>query len=150
MISFFEYLAIIKEGATSAKTGLYPLGYGGIGNYPPEYAIPSSADALYYISADERLQKVWEKEPFKIDHLKPIPIWNKKQGKQLFVAATAKLPPGNVVPPKGTTLPGDIKPINGKKHKCQVDNPSCLPANLVGKKAETYGDPCPNTFKMPK
>jgi hypothetical protein len=149
MISFFEYLSIINEGKTSGKTGLYPLGYGGIGNYPPEYAIPGSADAIYYISADERLQHVWEKEPFKIDHLKPIPIWTKPQGKKLYVGVSAKMPPGNVVPPKGTTLPGDIKTLKTKKHKCQVDNPTCLPANLVGKKAERFGDPCPDTFKMP-
>lgn len=149
MISFFEYLSIINEGKTSGKTGLYPLGYGGIGNYPPEYAIPGSADAIYYISADDRLQHVWEKEPFKIDHLKPIPIWTKKQGKKLYVAATAKLPPGDESPHKATPLPGRIKPYKDKKHKCQIDNPTCLPAHLVHKKAERYGDPCPDTFKMP-
>ena len=80
MIKFYEYLQVINEGKTSGKTGLYPLGYGGVGQYPPEYLLPGSADAIYYISADERLQKCWEKEPFKIDHLKPVPIWTKPHG----------------------------------------------------------------------
>lgn len=149
MISFYNYLKLINEGETSGKTGLYPLGYGGIGNYPPAYMTPQSADAIYYISADERLQKVWEREPFKIDHLKPQPIWTKTYGKKPYVAATAKLPPGNVIPPKESKLNGKIIKFKDKKHPCQVDNPVCLPAHLSDKKAEKFGDPCPNTFKMP-
>jgi hypothetical protein len=149
MLSFYDFVQLLNEGKTAGKTGLYPLGYGGIGNYPPEYLIPQSADAIYYISADERLQKIWEKEPFKIDHLKPVPLWTHKQGKSQFVAQTAKLPPGDVVPFKPLKLDGDIKPFKDKKHKCQVANPTCLPAHLVDKKAERFGDPCPDTFKMP-
>jgi hypothetical protein len=152
MIKFYEYLKVINEGATSGKTGLYPLGYQGVGQYPPEYMLPASADAIYYISADERLQKCWEKEPFKIDHLKPTPIWTKKQGTKLFVAATAKLPPGDVKPFR--PLPKDPDEIPYKvtkynKQKCMVEEPQCLPPHLVGKKAEKFGDPCPHTFKMP-
>ena len=136
MISFYEFLHVLKEGDTAGKTGLYPLGYGGIGNYPPEYAIPGSADAIYYISADDRLQKVWEKEPFKIDHLKPIPIYTKKQGKKLYVAAAAKMPPGEVVPPKETPLNGKIIPLNYNSHPCIEPNPKLLDPKLCGKKAE--------------
>ncbi len=152
MKSFYDFYFKLTEGATSAKTGLYPLGYGGIGNYPPEYAIPSSADAIYYISADERLQKCWEKEPFKIDHLTPHPIWTKPHGKKLFVAATAKIPPGVVKPfkplaPEKSFVPVKITKYN--KQKCMVSNPVCLPGNLSDKKAEKFGDPCPHTFKMP-
>jgi hypothetical protein len=47
MIKFYEYLQVINEGKTSGKTGLYPLGYGGVGQYPPEYLLPGSADAIY-------------------------------------------------------------------------------------------------------
>jgi hypothetical protein len=152
MVNFYKYLEIINEGKTAGKTGLYPLGYGGIGNYPPEYLLPGSADAIYYISADERLQKCWEKEPFKIDHLKPVPIWTKPHGKKLYVAATAKLPPGKTIPFKGLPKDKAEKPLKITKHnkqKCMVSNPECLPGNLVGKKAEKFGDPCPDTFKMP-
>jgi hypothetical protein len=149
MINFYEYMQIINEGETSGKTGLYPLGYGGIGNYPPEYMLPQSADAIYYLSADERLQKVWEKEPFKIDHLKPQPIWTKTNGKKSYVAATAKLPPGKETPFKKLAKDPDERLFKTKKHPCMVSNPTCLPPSLTGKKAEKFGDPCPHTFKMP-
>jgi hypothetical protein len=152
MKSFYEFYCKLNEGKTSGKTGLYPLGYGGIGNYPPEYLIPGSADAIYYISADERLQKCWEKNPFKIDHLKPYPIWTVPYGKKLFVAATAKLPPGKVVPFKPLPPEPDFKPLKVTKYnkqKCMVSDPQCLPGNLSDKKAEKFGDPCPHTFKMP-
>lgn len=149
MISFYEYLGKLNEGATFGKTGLYPLSYQGVGQYPPAYLIPASADAVYYISMDNRLQKVWEKEPFKIDHLKPTPIWTKKQGTKQFVAQKAKLPPGNVVPPKEPRLNGKTKPYKLTKHKCCPSDSKVLPPNLVDKKAEKFGDPCPHTFKMP-
>lgn len=146
MKTFWQFLA---EGRTSGKTGLYPLGYQGVGQYPPEYMLPGSADAIFYITADERLQKCWEKEPFRIDHLKPNPIWTKKQGKKTYVSVTAKMPPGNVVPFK--PLPDDpaVKLIKAKTNKCHNPNPKCLPATHVGKKAEFFGDPCPHMFKMP-
>jgi len=155
MLTFYEFLSKIKnlnEGATSGKTGLYPLGYQGVGQYPPEYMLPASADAIYYISADERLQKCWEKEPFKIDHLKPMPIWTKPQGKKLFVATKSKMPPGTVIPFKGLPKDPSEKPYKITKHnkqKCMVSEPKCLPPTLTGRDAERFGDPCPDTFKMP-
>lgn len=152
MKSFYDLWQILNEGKTSGKTGLYPLGYGGIGNYPPEYLIPGSADAIYYVAADERLQKCWEKEPFRIDHLKPNPIFTIPHGKKLYVAATAKMPPGNVVPFKPLPPEPSFKPLKIKsynKNQCMVSNPVCLPGNIQGKKAEKFGDPCPHTFKMP-
>ena len=152
MKSFYDLWKVLTECKTSGKTGLYPLGYGGIGNYPPAYLLPGSADAIYYISADERLQKCWEKEPFKIDHLKPHPIWTKPYGKKSFVAVVAKLPPGLIIPPK--PLPPDpaqvdLKVTNRNKQKCMVSDPQCLPGTHTNKKAEKWGDPCPHTFKMP-
>jgi hypothetical protein len=149
MLKFYEYIKVINEGATFGKTGLYPLGYQGVGQYPPAYLMPASADAIYYISMDDRLQKIWEKEPFKIDHLKPTPIWTHRQGSKKYVAQKAKMPPGKVVAPKTPKLNGKIKPYKITKHQCCPSEPATLPPNLVGKKAEKFGDPCPHTFKMP-
>lgn len=62
----------IVEGATAGKTLLYPCGYGGLCLLPPAYFIPASADAILYISKDDRLwNNIGEKNPFKINHLKP-------------------------------------------------------------------------------
>ena len=38
-----------------AKTGLYPTGYGGIGLYPPQWYMTRSADAIFYLSIDDRI-----------------------------------------------------------------------------------------------
>lgn len=66
--SFHNWL-LIKEGKTSGKTILYPLGYGGIGLYPLQTYLPSSADALLYISLDDRLYSNGDGPPFDIRHL---------------------------------------------------------------------------------
>lgn len=136
MISFYEYLSVINEGKTFGKTGLYPLGYQGIGQYPPAYLIPQSADAIYYISADDRLQHYWEKSPFKIDHIKPSPVFTKPQGKKLYVAAKANMPPGEVVEPKEPTLGGNIIPYKYDSHPCIEPDPKVLDPKLCGKAAE--------------
>lgn len=53
-MNFREWL--IKEGSNpGAKTGLYPLGYGGVGLYPPQWYPTRSADAIFYFSMDERI-----------------------------------------------------------------------------------------------
>ena len=57
------------EGATSGKTGLYPLSYGGIGLYPPQTYLPPSADGLYYLTQDERIYKGNEGPPHDITHI---------------------------------------------------------------------------------
>lgn len=123
MQSFWQY--ILNEGKTSGKAGLYPLGYQGVGQYPPEYMLPGSADAILYIAADERLQKCWEKEPFKIDHLKPKPVFSKKQGKLTFVNVTAKMPPGDYRPLKPLPDPPGMIRIKPKKrgNRCFVADP---------------------------
>ena len=54
---------------TAGKTLLYPLGYGGIGLYPTAWYMPYSADAVYYISNDERFSKNGDGPPFDIRHL---------------------------------------------------------------------------------
>jgi hypothetical protein len=53
-MTFREFL-LLERGETAGKTGLYPLGYGGIGLYPPQDFITKSADAFYYMSKDDRL-----------------------------------------------------------------------------------------------
>lgn len=48
----------LSEGSNpGAKTGLYPLGYAGIGLYPPQWYLTRSADAIFYTSIDDRLFK---------------------------------------------------------------------------------------------
>jgi hypothetical protein len=49
---------LLTEGSNpGAKTGLYSLGYGGIGLYPPQWYLTRSADAVFYLSIDERIYK---------------------------------------------------------------------------------------------
>lgn len=69
-MNFKEWL--IKEGSNpGAKTGLYPLGYGGVGLYPPSWYPTRSADAIYYLTIDERIYKGKDGGPFDITHLRP-------------------------------------------------------------------------------
>ena len=69
-MNFREWL--MAEGSNpGAKTGLYPLGYGGIGLYPEPWYLTRSADAIYYLSIDERIYKGREGGSFDITHLKP-------------------------------------------------------------------------------
>ena len=47
---------LLEEGSNpGSKTGLYPLGYGGIGLYPPSWYPTRSADAIFYLSMDDRI-----------------------------------------------------------------------------------------------
>lgn len=67
-MNFKEWL--IKEGSNpGSKTGLYPLGYGGIGLYPPAWYPTRSADAIFYLSIDERIYKSKESGQFDISHI---------------------------------------------------------------------------------
>lgn len=67
-MNFKEWL--IKEGTNpGAKTGLYPLGYGGIGLYPPQWYPTRSADAIFYMSIDERIYKGEDGGKFNIKHI---------------------------------------------------------------------------------
>lgn len=69
-MNFREWL--ISEGSNpGSKTGLYPLGYGGVGLYPPPWYLTRSADAIYYLSIDERIYKGKEGGKFSITHLPP-------------------------------------------------------------------------------
>jgi hypothetical protein len=69
-MNFKEWLT--NEGSNpGAKTGLYPLGYGGIGLYPPQWYPTRSADAIFYASIDERIYKGKDGGKFDISHLPP-------------------------------------------------------------------------------
>ena len=69
-MNFKEWL--VSEGSNpGSKTGLYPLGYGGFGLYPHSWYTTRSADAIYYMSIDDRIYKGKEGGQFDISHLKP-------------------------------------------------------------------------------
>lgn len=69
MISFKKWL--LNEGSnTGSKTGLYPLGYGGVGLYPPQWYITRSADAIFYLSLDDRIYNSKDSGSFDITHLR--------------------------------------------------------------------------------
>jgi len=103
----------LDERQQFGKSMLYPLGYGGLGNYPPSYMIPSQADAITYLTDDARLWSIWEKKPFPINQLKPGPVPHREltlkgeiipwkdthkflRGK--MVGIDNKLPPGDIIP----------------------------------------------------
>lgn len=73
MLNFRKWMedtGSLSEGTNpGAKTGLYPLGYGGIGLYPPAWYPTRSADAIFYMSIDERIYKGKEGGSFDITHL---------------------------------------------------------------------------------
>lgn len=59
-MSFREWLLNEDAGSPSAKQSLYPMGYGGIGLYPPSDVITWGADAVTYMPAELRqITFVW-------------------------------------------------------------------------------------------
>lgn len=74
-MNFRDWLILNEIEATSAKTGLYPLGYGGIGLYPSLYFMPVAGDAVYYVTQDERLYQNGENAPNKITQIPGKPSW---------------------------------------------------------------------------
>lgn len=74
MLDFRDWLSLsgeaVCEGSNpGAKTGLYPLGYGGVGLYPPQWYPTRSADAIFYMSIDERIYKGRDGGSFDITHI---------------------------------------------------------------------------------
>lgn len=65
----FKYYINEDGRRTSSKTGLYPMGYGGIGLYPDADYITHSADAILYLTMDKRLYHNGDEAPFCITHL---------------------------------------------------------------------------------
>ena len=102
MASFWEFLQIVEHSRAGSKSGLYPLGYDGIGNYTPADWITGSADAFYYLSKDERLFKSHEGSPFKISHIHSPDAVVEPKGHGM---------PGTEVKPKGHGMPGlEVQP----------------------------------------
>ena len=93
-ISFKDWM-LLQEGKTSGKTVLYPMGYGGIGLYPLQTYLPGSADAILYISIDDRGYSNGDGAPFDISHLPGPKCWKN--------------------PNSGTKAPFDIRHIPGPK-----------------------------------
>lgn len=56
-MKFKEWLLISEGSNPGGKTGLYPLGHAGIGLYPPQWYPVQSADAIFYMSIDDRIYK---------------------------------------------------------------------------------------------
>ena len=79
--SFAQYV-LLKEGSrlTSSKTGLYPLGYGGIGLYPDADYLTHAADAILYLTQDERLYNNQDSAPWDISHLPGHELANAQAG----------------------------------------------------------------------
>ncbi len=143
MKSFGEFLNLVEGHRNAGKTGLYPLGYDGIGLYPPADLITSAADALYYLSQDDRLSAWWEGSPFDISHLpgKPQPPGEHGMpGKEVTHKPHGM--PGILKPVAAHGMPGkEKKPADSKlpgrsSNKCLIKKPSLLNPHLAGKKAE--------------
>lgn len=93
-----------------SKTPLYPMGYGGIGLYPLSWFMPYSADAVLYITQDERLYCNGDKSPFDISHIPGHKQYGDKVNNGDGHPWNIKDMPGKVVPPKDSPLPGVVKP----------------------------------------
>jgi len=109
-LQFAEWLLLVESSRNpGTKSGLYPLGYDGIGNYPPADILTNSADAITYLDMDQRLFKTHDGAPFDIKHISGKAIEPGEHGMPGHVipwpAGTKpapiayKLPPGDVVRP---------------------------------------------------
>lgn len=99
---------------TSSKTGLYPLGYGGIGLYPPADYLTHAADAILYLTQDSRLYNNGDNAPFDITHLPGHKQYGDRANSGEAEPFNITDLPGKVVPPKDTPVPGKIVPYKGK------------------------------------
>jgi len=109
-----EFLDLMeRQKRTAAKSELYPLSYGGIGNYPPAYLITNAADAITYFDEDERLFKTNDARPFQITKINGTIIAPKGHGMPgEEVPQKPHGMPGEEREPKETSLPGRIVPFS--------------------------------------
>ena len=125
MKTFLQFLDLMEASRRpGTKSGLYPLGYDGIGNYPQADIITRAADALYYMSQDHRLFRYWDGSPFSITNVsgsdeivkpKNHGMPGKEEGygpPQAIPQPKYKLPPGDIRTPKESPLPGAPKADN--------------------------------------
>lgn len=83
IFTFTEWMALHESSASrpAAKTGLYPMGYGGIGLYPSSHWLPAAADAVLYVTIDDRLFDNGVSAPWSIEHIPgPDPHPNPNSG----------------------------------------------------------------------
>ena len=109
--SFNEWVNL-KESSSArpaAKSGLYPMGYGGIGQYPPAWWLPAAADAIFYVTQDHRLFDNGVRPPWSITHIPgPDDVKNPNQGEGgLFDIRHIS---GESSPPKDSPLPNNTVP----------------------------------------
>lgn len=107
--TFSEFL-ILKEDS-AGKTAIYPLGYGGIGNYPDAHMINKSADAVFYLSIDNRLFQNGDAAPFSIEHLPGHIQYGDAANSGEAAPFDIRKLPGKVVPPKDSSLSGKLMPF---------------------------------------
>lgn len=112
--SFAQYVTL-KEGSrtSSSKTGLYPLGYGGIGLYPDADYLTHAADAILYLTQDARLYNNQDNTPFDISHLPGPELYGDKINSGESDPFNIGDIPGKSVPPKDSPLPGKSTPYKG-------------------------------------
>ena len=107
--TFIDYISL-KEGSrlTSSKTGLYPLGYGGIGLYPDADYLTHSADAVLYLTIDKRLYHNGDSAPFSITHLPGHEDWGNNVNNGEAEPFSIQNIPGKSVSPKYEMPPGNV------------------------------------------
>jgi hypothetical protein len=111
--SFTDYL-MLKEGSrnSSSKTGLYPLGYGGIGLYPDADYLTHAADAVLYLTQDKRLFSNQDYGPDDITNLPGHKLYGDRVNNGENEPFAIKHIPGEIVKPQGKMPPGDVKPFS--------------------------------------
>lgn len=122
----------VSEGTNpGAKTGLYPLGYGGVGLYPPQWYPTRSADAIFYLSIDDRIYKGKDGGSFDIKHLPGKVNYSLNRGeggawKISHLGGSQIRPSGkNFAAKNGDGEPWSIKHIEGNR---DVSGPEFVPA----------------------
>ena len=130
----FRSFALLREGnfRTSAKTLLYPMSYGGIGLYPPEYFLPVAADAVLYISQDERVYCNGDGPPFDIRHLPGHQQFGDQVNNGEKAPHDISKVPGKPKLPNYKEPPGKVVPYKGfvrliQAVKCLKEKPKKLP-----------------------
>jgi hypothetical protein len=117
---WMEQTESVTEGSNpGAKTGLYPLGYGGIGLYPPQWYITRSADAIFYMSIDDRIYRAKEGGQFDITHIpeKSPEKMNHGDGEPWKIKHLKQTTPSNLLGKNYVPAPGDGGLWNIKKLK---------------------------------
>lgn len=147
MKTFWQWL--INEGGrrTGAKLSLYPLAYGDIGLYPPGEYITHSADAIYYLSREERKYYGQSGPPYNVLHLKVGYPENEIPAYKLPPDTSTQFNP--VIMPDDSTQPKHYMPDNlnlnqdpgkwGENKRMPSDDPTNTWKNLGKGRAGTPG-----------